>query len=117
MSRWKKEKMMWSVKVGVESVYHCRWSKVQQLPPFMHEYIEDVIDVKDDEHCGFRIVVFLLGRPVDDQNIVRLDFTSELNKKWVIYFNVYGGKDKFDYIMNTLTPTAQAMALHLGRNE
>jgi hypothetical protein len=31
----------------------------------MYEYIEDVIDVKGDGHCGFRVVAFLLGRSVD----------------------------------------------------
>jgi hypothetical protein len=69
----------------------------------MPDFFEDVINVKGDVHCGFRAAALLLGKSVDDHNVIRLDLTTELNRNWARYLNLYGGKDKFDYILNALT--------------
>ncbi|MCI32036.1 hypothetical protein A2U01_0053248, partial [Trifolium medium] len=31
------------------------WPNMEQLPLFMHPFIENVIDIAEDEHCGFGV--------------------------------------------------------------
>ncbi|MCI53287.1 hypothetical protein A2U01_0074533, partial [Trifolium medium] len=58
-----------------------KWpAAVGQLPPFMHQYYTDVVDVEGDRHCGFRTVSVLLGKLEDAYQMVHLDLTIELNK-------------------------------------
>lgn len=34
---------------------------LSQFPDFLHPYIDDIIDVGDNENCGFRAIASLLG--------------------------------------------------------
>lgn len=34
---------------------------LSQFPGFLHPYIDDIVDEGDDEDCGFRAIVTLLG--------------------------------------------------------
>ncbi|MCI15003.1 protein FAR1-RELATED SEQUENCE 6, partial [Trifolium medium] len=77
-----------------------------QLPPFMHEYYTDVVDVEGDGHCRFRDVSVLLGKSEEAYQMVRLDLTIELNHNRARYVNLFGGKERFDFIKNALTPHA-----------
>lgn len=38
----------------------------EQIPTFMYEFIEKVVDVDSDGHCGFRAVVVLRDMYIDD---------------------------------------------------
>ncbi|MCI82072.1 OTU-like cysteine protease, partial [Trifolium medium] len=50
-----------------------KWpAEVSQLPPFMHKYYADVVDVEGDGHCRFRVVSVLLGKAEEEHQMVRL---------------------------------------------
>jgi histone-lysine N-methyltransferase SETD2 len=70
----------------------------------MPDYFDDIINGKGDGHCGFRAAALLLGKSVDDHTTIRLDLITELNRNRAQYLKLYGGKERFDYIMNALTP-------------
>ena len=48
------------------------------IPIWMHDFIEKVIDVPGDGHCGFRAVAVLRNLTVDDHTIVRYNLYKEL---------------------------------------
>lgn len=52
---------------------------MNHFPLFLHQFIEDVVSVGDDGHCGFRVVYNLLGWSFDSYSITCLDLTLELN--------------------------------------
>jgi hypothetical protein len=58
---------------------------VKQLPPFMPDYFEDVINVKGDGNCGFRAAALVRGKSVDDHIMIRLDLIIELNRNRARY--------------------------------
>jgi hypothetical protein len=70
----------------------------------MPDYFEDVINVKGDGNCGFRAIALVLGKGEEDHIMIRLDLITELNRNRARYLELYGGKERFDYIMNGLTP-------------
>jgi len=49
-----------------------------QISIWMHDFIEKVIDVPGDGHCGFRAVAVLRNLSVDDHQIVRYNLYKEL---------------------------------------
>ena len=49
-----------------------------QIPIWMHDFIQKVTDVPDDGHCGFRAVAVLRNLIVDDHQIVRYNLYKEL---------------------------------------
>jgi len=49
-----------------------------QIPLWMHDFIEEVEDVPGDGHCGFRAVAVLRNLIVDDQQIIRYHLYKEL---------------------------------------
>jgi hypothetical protein len=49
-----------------------------QIPIWMHDFIEKVTDVPDDGHCGFRAVVVLPNLTVDDHTIVWYNLYKDL---------------------------------------
>ncbi|MCH79777.1 FAR1-related protein [Trifolium medium] len=70
----------------------------------MHEYFSHVINVAGDGHCGFRAVAHLLGKSEDNHHMIRLDLLTELVHNKARYFQLFGGKDKLDYLKDALTP-------------
>jgi len=49
-----------------------------QIPIWMHDFIEKVIDVPGDGHCGFQAVAVLRNLSVDDHQIVWYNLYKEL---------------------------------------
>jgi len=41
-----------------------------QIPHWMHDFIENVVDVAGDGHCGFRAVAGLGNLSVDDHQMI-----------------------------------------------
>ncbi|MCI17590.1 OTU-like cysteine protease, partial [Trifolium medium] len=81
-----------------------KWpAEVGQLPPFMHQYYTNVVNVEGDGHCGFHTVSVLLGKSEDAYQMVRLDLTIELNKNRARYVNLFGGQQRFNYTKNAMT--------------
>jgi hypothetical protein len=70
----------------------------------MHDYFTEVIDVADDEHCGFRVVSCLLDKSDEDHQIICLELTIKLNQNRARYLDMFGSQDRFEFIKNALTP-------------
>ena len=49
-----------------------------QIPIWMHDFIEKVTNVPGHDHCGFRAVAVLRNLIVDDHQIVRYNLYKEL---------------------------------------
>jgi len=49
-----------------------------QIPIWMPEFIENIVDVPGDGHCGFRVVAVLRNLIVDDQQIICYRLYNEL---------------------------------------
>jgi hypothetical protein len=49
-----------------------------QIPIWMHDFIEKVTDVRDDSHCGFRVIAVLHNLIVDDHTLVMYNLSKEL---------------------------------------
>ncbi|MCI33276.1 receptor-like protein kinase, partial [Trifolium medium] len=77
---------------------------LEQLPRFMYPFFENVIDVAEDGHCGFRVVACRIGEHEDSHQMTRLDLTVELKKNGKRYIQVYGSDERYNHIMDALTP-------------
>ena len=84
---------------------------MDQLPLFMHQFIEDIVDVAGDGHCGFRAVSGLLGRSVETHSIIRLELLQELNSNRQSYLQLFGSERRFKQIKHALTPAGIGLAL------
>lgn len=51
------------------------------LPSFIHEFIEKVVDLVGDIHCGFRAVEVLHNMTVDDHHMICYQLLKELNNE------------------------------------
>ena len=51
-----------------------------QFPAGYHPYILDVVDVKADGHCGYRVVAAELGMGEESWVVVRMNLLKELSE-------------------------------------
>src|SRR4051812_30407344 len=51
---------------------------IDEMPRFMHKYIDNIIDVGGDDNCGYRAVACLLGKGEENHILVRRKLLSEL---------------------------------------
>jgi len=68
---------------------------LDQFHPCIHDSIENIIYVKADGNCGYRIIVALLGMGEDSWSLVRNHLLKELAKWSYEYINLLGGIDRF----------------------
>lgn len=52
---------------------------LSQFPAFLHPYIDDIIDVGDDENCGFRAIATLLGWGEDSWHFIRAQLDAQVH--------------------------------------
>ncbi|GAU48047.1 hypothetical protein TSUD_272250 [Trifolium subterraneum] len=87
------------------NILPCRSIKyMEYMPLFMHSYIEDIIDVKGDGHCGFRVAAECFNKGEENQGLVRAKLIRELTMFRKEYEAIYGTKERFEYILNGLCP-------------
>jgi len=60
----------------------------------MHEFIEKMVDVAGDGHCGFRAVAGLRNMFVDDYQIICYQLLKELNGENSEHYRRLIGSDK-----------------------
>lgn len=58
---------------------------MDQIPLFMHQFMENMVDVEGDDHCEFRIVSGLFGRYVDAHYIIHLVLTRTILNGIFVY--------------------------------
>jgi histone-lysine N-methyltransferase SETD2 len=77
---------------------------IDQMPLFMHSYIDDIIDVEGDGYCGYRVVAVDQNKSEDDYNLIRLVMLRELNLNRERYLRLYGSKRRLNYIIDAMYP-------------
>jgi len=68
---------------------------LDQFQPFMHNFIDKIVDVKADGNCGYRSVSDLLGMGEDSWSVVRYHL-KELGKFSEDYTQFFGGTERFE---------------------
>jgi len=69
---------------------------LDQFDPCIHNFIENIVDVKLDGNCGYRAIAALLGMGEDSWSSVCNHLLKELAKWFHEYINLLGGIDRFE---------------------
>ncbi|KAL2946836.1 hypothetical protein AAZX31_20G038500 [Glycine max] len=75
---------------------------LDQLHPLIHDFIENIMDVKADGNCGYRAISALLGMSEDSWSLVRNRLLKELSKWSDEYINLFGGTERFEELRRSL---------------
>jgi len=75
---------------------------LDQFQPFIHDFIDNIVDVKVDGNCGYRSVPDLLGMGENSWSLVRTHLLIELGKFSEDYIKLFGGKDRFEDLRMSL---------------
>ena len=67
-----------------------------------HPYILDVINVKVDEHCGFRAIASLLGMCEESWSLTKMDLFKEIYQWHEKYATLLGGHQRVKDIKRSL---------------
>ncbi|XP_058761758.1 uncharacterized protein LOC131635175 [Vicia villosa] len=80
------------------------------MPLFMHNYIDNIVDVGTDDNCGYRAVAGLLERGEENHTLIRQTLISELTSHRDIYDRFYKNQENFDKCHDSLVPSLTAHA-------
>ncbi|XP_028181433.1 uncharacterized protein LOC114368322 [Glycine soja] len=75
---------------------------LDQFPPFMHGFIEDVVDVKADGNCGYQSVSALLGMREECWAMMCNELIKELGKWSQDYIKIFGGTERYEQLRLSL---------------
>jgi len=75
---------------------------LDQFQPFIHDFIDNIVDVKVDGNCGYRSVAGLLGMGEDSWSLVHNHLLKELGKFSYDYIKLFGGTDRFEELRMSL---------------
>ncbi|KAL5187707.1 PKS-NRPS hybrid synthetase [Glycine soja] len=75
---------------------------LDQFQPFMHDFIDKIVDVKGDGNCGYRSVAGLLGMGQDSWSVVRNHLLKELANFSEDYVKLFGGTEIFEELRMSL---------------
>ncbi|AES62538.1 hypothetical protein MTR_1g101180 [Medicago truncatula] len=74
------------------------------MPKFMRPYIEGIVDVIGDGHCGFRAIAERVSLTEESHVMVRRALIKELKEHRIKYIEVYASADCYKYILDGLHP-------------
>jgi len=86
---------------------------LDQFHSFIHDFIENIVDVKANGNCGYHAIVVLLGIGEDSWLLVRNHLFKELAKWSDEYANFFGGIDKFEELKRSLLVDGLSMVCNL----
>ncbi|KAH1209619.1 Protein FAR1-RELATED SEQUENCE 5 [Glycine max] len=75
---------------------------LDQFQPFMHDFIDKIVDVKGDGNYGYRSVAGLLGMGQDSWSVVRNHLLKELANFSEDYIKLFGGTERFEELRMSL---------------
>ncbi|KAH1250309.1 Protein FAR1-RELATED SEQUENCE 2 [Glycine max] len=75
---------------------------LDQFQPFMHDFIDKIVDLKGDGNCGYRSVSSLLGMGQDSWSVVRNHLLKELVNFSEYYIKLFGGTKRFEELRMSL---------------
>jgi len=79
---------------------------IDYMSRFLLPFIEKVVDVLGDEHCGFRAIADFMRLTEENHIMIRTHLIQELKDHRDDYVEVYAGDDRYNYILNDLHPPA-----------
>ncbi|KEH19564.1 OTU-like cysteine protease [Medicago truncatula] len=79
---------------------------IDYIARFMLPFIENVLDVLGDGHCGFRAIAEFMGLTEKNHIMIRTHLIQELKDHRDDYVEVFAGEDRYNYILNGLHPPA-----------
>ena len=75
---------------------------LDQFHPCIHDFIENIVDVKADSNCGYHAIVVLLGISEDSWSLVHNHLLKKHGKWSNEYINLLGGIDRFEELKQSL---------------
>ena len=75
---------------------------IDEFPCEIHEYIQDIIDVKADGNCGYRAIAALLGKNEDAWPQIRVDLIRELQSCREEYVQLFGSDERVTDLLQSL---------------
>ncbi|KAL5165118.1 Protein FAR1-RELATED SEQUENCE 5 [Glycine soja] len=75
---------------------------LDQFQPFIHDFIDNIVDVIADGNCGYWSVAGLLGMGEDSWSLVHNHLFKELGKFSDEYIKLFGGTDRFEELRMSL---------------
>jgi len=86
---------------------------LDQFHLFVHDSIENIMDLKADGNCGYHAIVALLGMGEDSWSLVCNHLLKELTKWSDEYINLFCGIDRFEELKRSLLVDGLSMAYNL----
>jgi len=86
---------------------------LDQFHLFIHDFIDNIVDVKANGNCGYRAIVALLGMGKDSWSLVCNHFLKELGKWSDDYIKLFGGTDRFKELRRSLLVDGLSMVCNL----
>src|SRR3954462_773506 len=83
---------------------------IDEMPLFMHKYIDNIVDVGGDDNCGYRAVAGLLGKGGENNTLIRRELLSELTSHRDIYARLYENQENFEKLHDSLVPSLSGIA-------
>jgi len=74
----------------------------------MRPYIEEIVDVIGDGHCGFRAIAESVGLTEESHIVVRRALIKELKEHRNKYIEIYESERRYNYILDGLHPPKNA---------
>jgi len=66
----------------------------------MRPFVEEIVNVKGDGHCGFQVVDRHLGMDKEDHVLVRQALIQELRNHKSDYMPIYDTEERYNKILN-----------------
>jgi hypothetical protein len=77
---------------------------ISQIPNIIRPFVEEIVNVKGDGHCGFWVVARHLGMDEEDHVLVRQALIQELRNHKSDYMLIYDTEERYNKILNGLYP-------------
>jgi len=77
---------------------------ISQIPNLLRPYIEDIVNVRGDGNCGFRVIARHMGFNEEDHVLVRHALINELKNHKSDYLPIYGTEMRYKLILDGLHP-------------
>lgn len=81
---------------------------MEWIPPGMHPFVANIVDVQDDRNCGYRAIGALLGRTEASWPQIRRELTTELQEWFLDYSILFGGVEQVNKWIDSLTVVGEA---------
>jgi hypothetical protein len=74
------------------------------MTKIMRPYIENIVNAKGDDNCGFWVIARYTGMDEENYVLVRSALIHELKTNKCDYLPIFGSDERFEYIMTGLHP-------------